>query len=62
MPENGAKTAACAERRGFVRHYLAGAPPSGRHYTEIRLWPRNHIPNAITTAPARANQVMAYCR
>jgi hypothetical protein len=24
--------------------------------------PRSHTPNAITTAPASANQVMAYCR
>ena len=29
---------------------------------EARRWPRSHTPKAITTAPARANQVMAYCR
>jgi len=27
-----------------------------------RRCPRSHTPNAITTAPATANQVMAYCR
>ncbi len=29
---------------------------------ELRRCPRHHTPNAIITAPASANQVMAYCR
>jgi hypothetical protein len=29
---------------------------------EARRCPISHTPNAITTAPAKPNQVMAYCR
>jgi hypothetical protein len=34
----------------------------GRRIHEARRWARSQIPNAITTAPARVNQVVAYCR
>ena len=30
-------------------------------YDAARRCARHHTPNAITTAPARPNQVMAYC-
>ena len=30
-------------------------------YDEARFCARSHTPNATTTAPAKPNQVMAYC-
>jgi hypothetical protein len=48
-------------RRAATRCFSSLPEIAAERYQDRRLCARSHAPNAITSAPAIENQVMAYC-
>src|SRR6266446_6329580 len=60
IPARAAPQSHVGMARGNEHQYLQG--DSSALFPARSGCARSHTPKAITTAPARANQVMAYCR